>query len=177
MSRLTKKPVTLPKDVQVQKSGSQVTVKGPKGQVVLTVDKGVEFKEENGQLMFSEGKELREKPLLGLHRRRVENATIGVSTGFEKKLELVGVGYRAAVKGKDLDLSLGFSHACILTLPEGVQVKVEKNTSISITGADKQVVGQFAAQVRALRPPEPYKGKGVKYHNEVIRRKAGKTAK
>ena len=177
MSRLTKIPVKMPKGVEVKKNALSVTIKGPKGQVELTIDQGVEFKEEGGMLHFSAGELLKEAPLLGLHKRRIENAIIGVTEGFEKKLELVGVGYKAALNGKDLGLSLGYSHPCSVPIPDGVTVTVEKNTQVKITGADKQVIGQFAATVRSLRPPEPYKGKGVRYHNEVVRRKAGKKTK
>jgi len=113
----------------------------------------------------------------GLWRQLINNMVVGITTGFEKKLQLIGVGYRAAVQGRVLDLQLGYSHPCQLSIPEGIDVKVEKNTSISITGIDKQAVGQFAANVRSKRPPEPYKGKGVRYENEFVRRKAGKAGK
>lgn len=177
MSRLAKKPIKILKNVTVTTAKNKVTVKGPKGTLGFDISEGVHLEIKGENLYVSGSEELEEKAFLGLERSRLANAVKGVSEGFEKKLELVGVGFKATVKGKEVDLSLGFSHPNIVPIPAGVEVKVDKNTLISITGIDKQLVGQFAATLRSLRPPEPYKGKGVKYVDEVVRRKAGKTAK
>lgn len=177
MSRLAKKPIECPRGVEVKLSGKTVNVKGPKGSMDIELIEGIAVEIADGKVEVVAGPELKHKPFLGLKRSLINNAVIGVSNGFEKKLELVGVGFKAAVKGNTLDLALGFSHPCILDIPEGLKVEVQKNTQISIIGMDKRVVGQFAATVRSLRPPEPYKGKGVRYHDEVVRRKAGKTSK
>ncbi len=177
MSRLAKKGVALPKGVEVSLDGKKVTVKGPKGSLSFTLNEGVEFTKEADMVGVSAGSDLKHEPFLGLDISRLKNALTGVSTGFKKTLELVGVGYKAAVKGNTVDLSLGFSHPCILDIPEGIKVEVEKNTTIHVSGVDKMVVGQFSATIRSKRPPEPYKGKGVKYQNEYIKRKAGKKAK
>lgn len=177
MSRLAKKPIECPKGVEVKLDSKKVSVKGPKGSMDVEIIDGIGVEVADGKVELIAKPELKHTPFLGLNRSLINNAVIGVSEGFEKKLELIGVGFKAAVKGNTLDLALGFSHPCILDIPEGLKVDVVKNTQISITGVDKRVVGQFAATVRALRPPEPYKGKGVRYHDEVVRRKAGKTAK
>ena len=177
MSRLAKKPVELPKGVDVSVSGDVVTVKGPKGSLTMKLSKGVKVDLENGMAGVSGTEELSHLPFLGLDISRLKNAIEGVSTGFKKTLELVGVGYKAAVKGKILDLSLGFSHPCELTIPDTLQIEVVKNTTIHVSGVDKVEVGQFSATIRSKRPPEPYKGKGVKYQGEYIKRKAGKKAK
>ena len=178
MSRLGKQPIALPKGVQVSLSGKTVTVKGAKG--TLTQDLGdaihLEIAQDHLELTLKENA-VDAGNLYGLYRQLLNNMVIGVSTGFQKKLQLIGVGYRAAVQGRILDVQLGFSHPTKLDIPQGVEVKVEKNTNLAITGSDKQVVGQFAANVRSLRPPEPYKGKGIRYENEYVRRKAGKAGK
>ncbi|MCH9617000.1 MAG: 50S ribosomal protein L6 [Chlamydiia bacterium] len=177
MSRLAKKPVELPKGVEVTLAGDLVTVKGPKGSISITLSKGVKVELTKETLAVVGTDELTHHPFLGLDISRLKNALEGVSTGFKKTLELVGVGYKAAVKGSDLDLSLGFSHPCILAIPKSLKVEVEKNTRIHVSGVDKVEVGQFSATIRSKRPPEPYKGKGVKYEGEYIKRKAGKKAK
>jgi large subunit ribosomal protein L6 len=139
---------------------------------------GISVDVQEGQIMVNyDEKSGLNKPMHGLHWSLINNAVIGVSTGFEKQLSLIGVGYRAAVKGNVLDLQLGFSHPTQIDIPENIQVAIEKSTLIKITGVDKQVVGQFAADVRSKRPPEPYKGKGVRYVDEYVRKKAGKSAK
>ncbi|MBF5058868.1 50S ribosomal protein L6 [Candidatus Neptunochlamydia vexilliferae] len=178
MSRLGKAPIPLPKGVEVKVSKEAIEVKGPKGTLKHEFPLGISVKVEEDQVhvLFDEKAGL-EKPHYGLHRSLINNAVVGVSAGFEKQLSLIGVGYRAAVKGNVLDLQLGFSHPSQVAIPADLQVTVEKNTLIKVTGPNKQVVGQFAANVRALRPPEPYKGKGVRYVDEYVRKKAGKSAK
>ncbi|MEC7839666.1 MAG: 50S ribosomal protein L6 [Chlamydiota bacterium] len=177
MSRIGKQPISLPKGVEVTFKDGIVTVKGPKGVLTQKVHINLEIKVEENEVIVSVDEKLpKGSAFHGLYRSLINNMVVGVSNGFEKKLEMIGVGYRAAVKGKDLDLQVGFSHPTLLAIPEGIDVKVEKNTHISITGTDKQVVGQFAADIRALRPPEPYQGKGIRYVGEYVRRKAGKSA-
>ncbi len=177
MSRLAKKPLVIPKGVEVKRDKGSVSVKGPKGNLTKDIPSDIEMSITDGEVNFVlEGQE-KNTAFIGLYRAIVGNQIQGVSEGFTKKLLLIGVGYRAAVKGNVLDLQLGFSHPSELPIPEGIEVKVEKSTTIIISGCDKQLVGQFAADVRALRPPEPYKGKGVRYENEYVRKKAGKTAK
>lgn len=178
MSRKGKMPVVLPKGVQVQVQDNTVIVKGPKGTLNQALVPGVKLTVDTETVAVEVADDSRElRRFHGLYRALLENMVVGTSTGFEKKLEMIGVGYRAAVQGAVLDLQLGYSHPTQLHIPTGLQVKVEKNTAITITGTDKQAVGQFAAQVRALRSPEPYQGKGVRYVNEYVRRKAGKAAK
>ncbi|MDN3508276.1 MAG: 50S ribosomal protein L6 [Simkaniaceae bacterium] len=179
MSRLAKKPIALPQGVEVKRDNETLFVKGPKGQLQTFVPNGIELKTVEGEGIYVELDENSglAQPKHGLYRSLIGNAVEGVSNGFEKKLQLIGVGYRAAVKGNVLDLQLGFSHPSEVPIPEGVSVVVEKNTSVTVTGADKQRVGQFAADVRSLKPPEPYKGKGIRYVDEFVRKKAGKAAK
>jgi large subunit ribosomal protein L6 len=178
MSRKGKLPIALPKGVEVKIQENTIHVKGPKGSLSHEIAPGVFVKQDDGALHVSvEGDSKRARAFHGLYRAIVNNMVVGTSTGFEKKLEMVGVGYRAAVQGSLLDLQVGFSHPTQLPIPTGVQVKVDKNTLIVITGIDKQVVGEFAAKVRAKRPPEPYQGKGIRYVDEYVRRKAGKAAK
>lgn len=177
MSRLAKKPIDLPKNVEVKVSGRRIDVKGPKGQLTVDIVDDITVSVEGSKVDVQATEKLEHKPFLGLSRAQILNAVVGVSQGFEKKLQLVGVGFKAAVKGTSLDLSLGFSHPNILEVPKGISVSVDKSTLISVSGIDKQLVGQFAATIRSIRPPEPYKGKGVRYEGEVVRRKAGKTAK
>ncbi len=178
MSRLGKSPIALPKGVELKQANGVLSVKGPKGTLTLNLPKGIDVKVD-GEFVFVEKEESVEmpKPAHGLYRAMVNNLIIGVSKGFEKKLALIGVGYRAAVQGNVLDLQLGYSHPTQLAIPSTVQVAVEKSVAITITGVDKQAVGQFAAAVRAMRPPEPYKGKGIRYEGEYVRKKAGKAAK
>jgi large subunit ribosomal protein L6 len=178
MSRLGKTPVLIPKGVEVKVVDGIVHVKGPKGSLSEVVKKGFSVRVE-GENLFVEADESVDNPpaFHGLMRALVRNLVEGVSKGYEKKLILIGVGYRAAVQGQVLDLQLGFSHPTQIPIPKSLQVSVDKSTAILITGAEKQCVGQFAAQVRAMKPPEPYKGKGIRYEHEHVRKKAGKAAK
>lgn len=178
MSRLGKTPIALPKGVEIKQEGSVVTVKGPKGTLSQQLPTGMAVSVAEGEIKLNKDEKITlPKAMPGLYRSLIQNMVIGVSKGFEVKLSLIGVGYRAAVQGQKLDLQLGFSHPVQLPIPKGVQVLVDKSVSISITGADKQIVGQFAAAVRAKKPPEPYKGKGIRYENEYVRKKDGKAAK
>jgi large subunit ribosomal protein L6 len=175
MSRIGKRPITVPKGVTVTLDGQTVTVKGPKGERSWTVAEEVEPKLDGDQLTFEIRSDTqRARAMWGLSRTLVDNMVTGVTTGFERNLELVGVGYRAAMKGADLSLQLGFSHEVDIKAPAGVTFAVPKQTEIKISGPDKQVVGELAANIRKLRPPEPYKGKGVRYAGEKVRRKEGK---
>lgn len=176
MSRKARTPITLPAGVEVKLEGNVVVVKGPKGtlrqevqEVVVTV--------KGGQVTLTQAPDSQAKNFLGLYFTLVDNMVKGVHKGFEKKLEMVGVGYRAAVQGKLLDLQIGSSHPVQLPIPEGIQVVVDKNTFLTISGIDKQKVGQYAATVRSKKPPEPYKGKGTRYLGEYVRKKAGKAGK
>jgi large subunit ribosomal protein L6 len=171
-------PIMLPKGVDVGVKDGVVRVKGPKGELTMDLPKGFDVTKEAGSVLVKAPEGNQETSRLhGLYRSLIQNMITGTTNGFEKKLEMVGVGYRAAVQGSLLDIQVGFSHPTKLEIPKGIQVKVEKGTAISITGIDSQVVGQFAAQVRAMRPPEPYQGKGIRYEGEYVRRKAGKAAK
>lgn len=178
MSRIGKVPIPLEKGVQVSVSGNKVVVKGPNGSLDLELLECLEVSVEEANVCVSlvEGSE-EKKNFHGLFRSLINNMVIGVSKGFEKILEMHGVGFRASVQGNFLDLQVGFSHPTKLEIPQGLSVKVDKNTEITVSGADKQRVGQFAAEIREMRPPEPYKGKGIRYRNEYVRRKAGKSAK
>ncbi|MBM3198089.1 MAG: 50S ribosomal protein L6 [Chlamydiae bacterium] len=178
MSRLGKTPVILPKGVEVKVVNRIVQVKGPKGTLSEPLKEGFAIRVEDEKLYvdIEEGK-TPSSAFQGLMRALVRNMVEGVSKGFEKRLSLVGVGYRAAIQGSVLDLQLGFSHPTKMAIPKAVQVSVDKNTLIVISGSDKRIVGQFAASVRAMRPPEPYKGKGIRYEAERVRKKAGKAAK
>ena len=177
MSKLVKKPTEVPKNVHITIHGSKVDVKGPKGLISLNLNEGISVVIEGDIANIVADKEIKHPPFAGLDKSRLNNAIIGVTQGYKKTLELVGVGYRAAIKGNMLDLSLGFSHPCLLLIPEGITIEVEKNTKIHVSGIDKVIVGQFSATIRSKRPPEPYKGKGVKYDGEYIKRKAGKKTK
>ena len=178
MSRIGKQPVRIPSGVDVAINGAAVSVKGPKGTLMLTLHPHVTALKEGTEIRVTVASpdEKGDRALWGLSQRLLQNMIVGVTKGFQKKLELVGVGYKAAVSGKTLTLNLGFSHPNIVVILEGLTVSVDK-TVVTIAGSDKELVGNFAAKVRALRKPEPYKGKGVKYEGEVIRRKAGKAAK
>ncbi|XVF03072.1 hypothetical protein REPUB_Repub04eG0229000 [Reevesia pubescens] len=178
-SRIGKQPIQLPSNVTITLEGQDLKVKGPLGELALTYPREVKVdREESGTLRVKKAVETRRaNQMHGLFRTLTDNMVVGVSKGFEKRLQLVGVGYRAMLEGKDLVLSLGFSHPVRMAIPEGIQVKVEENTRIAVSGYDKSAIGQFAASVRKWRPPEPYKGKGVKYADEVIRRKEGKAGK
>ncbi len=171
-------PIVLPKGVEVGVADNVVTVKGPKGQLTLNLCSGIHVSQKDHEIRVSVDDDSKEMSRLhGLYFSLIQNMVIGTSVGFETKLEMVGVGYRAAVQGSVLDVQVGLSHPTKLKIPHGIHVKVEKNTQISISGIDKQAVGQFAAEVRAQRPPEPYQGKGIRYVDEYVRRKAGKAAK
>lgn len=175
MSRIGRAPVYFENPVQVTVSGSSVTVKGAKASQIVKLRPEIKAKVEQGKVVFERADESKQsKALHGLYRALVQNAVTGVTTGWTKNLEMNGVGYRAAVKGKVLELNLGFSHPINYEIPNGIEIKVEKQTNVQITGADRSQVGQVAAEIRGFRPPEPYLGKGVKYVGEHIRKKAGK---
>ena len=179
MSRIGKMPIHLPAGVEVKISSDNIiTVKGPKGELTQQVAPSITVKQEDGVLHFERPSDSKEhKAMHGLYRALVANMVKGVSEGFTKKLEINGVGYRAALQGNKLVISAGYSHNVEFDIPAGLKVVLPKNTNIEISGIDKQLVGQFAAEIRDVRKPEPYKGKGIKYDYEVIRRKEGKTAK
>lgn len=176
MSRVAKKPVALPQGVELNIQADTVGVKGPKGTLSTTRPEGVEIKVEDGHAVLSPVDPSSHMAITGTLRAILANMVHGVSQGFERKLELVGVGYRATMQGKDLSLALGFSHPVVFQAPEGVSISTPTQTEILITGADKQAVGQAAAKIRGFRPPEPYKGKGVKYSGETVIRKEAKKA-
>ncbi|TXH66454.1 MAG: 50S ribosomal protein L6 [Lysobacteraceae bacterium] len=175
MSRVAKKPIALPKGVEFNIQSESVSVKGPKGTLAICKPAGIEVNIEDGnaQLVASEESLI---PMTGTLRAILANMVHGVSHGFERKLDLVGVGYRASMQGKDLNLSLGYSHPVVFQAPEGITIATPSQTEILISGADKQRVGEVAAKIRGFRPPEPYKGKGVKYSDETIIRKEAKKA-
>ena len=175
MSRVGKRPVAVPSGVTATVDGQTVKMKGPKGQLQFVVHNDVEVKLDNGQVKVNPRVETnRARALYGTARAQVANLVEGVTKGFEKKLEITGVGYRAALQGKNLQLALGYSHDVVYAIPEGITITVPKPTEITVTGSDIQRVGQVAAEIRSYRPPEPYKGKGVKYVDEFIFRKEGK---
>ncbi|MEY3260037.1 MAG: hypothetical protein RIT46_866 [Pseudomonadota bacterium] len=175
MSRIGKKAVSIPAGVNLTLDGQTVTVTGPKGTLSWTVAEEIELKNEGGELTFSPRDESkRAKSMWGLSRTLIANMVHGVTVGYEQTLELVGVGYRAALKGDALAMQLGFSHEVDIPPPAGISFAVPKQTEIKISGIDKQVVGEIAAVIRRIRPPEPYKGKGVRYSGEKVRRKEGK---
>ena len=177
MSRIGKNPVEIPSDIKVSIDGSVITFSGKKSTMTLDTKDNVKVKIEGNQLVFDKKSDLKEdRAFWGTYRALSANIITGLTTGYTKSLEINGVGYRAEVKGKILKLQLGFSHDIDFNIPEGIEITVDKNV-INIKGYDKQNVGQIAAKIRAFRPPEPYKGKGVKYTDEHIVRKAGKTAK
>jgi len=179
MSRIGKKQITVPEKVEITvQNGREVSVKGPKGSLNWTLPGGLGIEQADGTLTVTRSSEERTvRAMHGTARSLVANMVEGVVKGFTKELEILGVGFRAAVKGKALDLSLGFSHPVLHPIPEGITVTVENNTNIRIEGIDKHLVGQFAADVRSYYPPEPYKGKGVRYKGEKVRRKQGKSVK
>ena len=177
MSRVGKRPILIPEDTTVDIKGNQVTASGPWGSLSRELPKSLTFKREDGVLHIERLREtVRARALHGLSRTLVDNMVQGVSTGFEKKLEIIGVGYRVEQQENVLVFRLGYSHEIIFQQPEGIKFTLDKNTLITVAGADKELVGQVAARIRALRKPEPYKGKGIRYADEVVRRKAGKTA-
>ena len=175
MSRVAKKPVALPKGVDCQIHAGAITVKGPKGTLTLNSPPGVDVAVANGEVQCTP-KDQNDTKMAGTARALLNNMVKGVSEGYSKKLELVGVGYRAALQGKDLNLTLGFSHPVVFKAPEGITIEVPAQTEIFVRGADKQRVGEVAAKIRAFRPPEPYKGKGVRYSGERITLKEAKKA-
>jgi len=175
MSRIAKSPVSIPAGVEVKVDGQSVNVKGKNGQLSLDVHPSVEVTQEDGALKFAAREASKQsRALSGTIRSLVNNMVVGVTDGFKKTLELQGVGYRAAAKGKTLNLNLGFSHPIDYELPEGIKAETPNVTTIVLSGADKQILGQAAAEIRAFRPPEPYKGKGVRYADEYVRRKEAK---
>lgn len=177
VSRVGRKPVPIPAGVTVSLQGSQLNVKGPLGELSMVIPEGISCEQRDGALIFSRASE--EKHIRALHgttRALAANLVDGVSKGFEKQLELQGVGYKAELRGKNLLLSLGFSHPVVVIPPEGVQITVSSPTQIAVKGIDRQLVGEVAAIIRRIRPPEPYKGKGIRYVGEYVRRKAGKAA-
>ena len=178
MSRIGKKEIPLPKGVEVKKDGNAVLVKGPKGSLSTKLVEGIDVKVENNVVQFTRANEEKKtRAFHGLVRALVASNVKGVSEGFKTELDIIGVGYRAEVKGKEVVFQLGYSHPVRFQIPKGIDIAVDAKTGhITVTGIDKQQVGQTAAEIRALREPDPYKGKGIKYTDEVIRRKAGKAA-
>ncbi|XP_072976315.1 large ribosomal subunit protein uL6c [Typha angustifolia] len=178
-SRIGKMPINVPSNVSITLDGQDLKVKGPLGELSQTYPREVKIeREESGILRVSKCVDSRKaNQMHGLFRTLTDNMVVGVSKGFEKRLQLVGVGYRATLEGRDLVLNLGFSHPVRMPIPDGLQVKVEDNTRIAVSGYDKCSIGEFAAAIRKWRPPEPYKGKGVKYADEIVRRKEGKAGK
>ncbi|HLG20355.1 MAG TPA: 50S ribosomal protein L6 [Bdellovibrionota bacterium] len=178
MSRIGKQPVQLPQNVKAVLDGHTIRIEGPKGKLELAIEPVIDVKVADQQVLCSlkdaTAPDARAK--FGLTRSLLANMVRGVAQGFTRELEVIGVGYRAAVKGNQLEMALGFSHPVLFPIPEGIMVTVEKQTKITISGADKHLVGQTAAEIRRYRVPEPYKGKGIKYANETVRRKAGKAA-
>jgi large subunit ribosomal protein L6 len=175
MSRIGKKAIAIPAGVNVTLQGQTVTVKGPKGQLAWTVSEEIEIKQEGAELTLTPRNDTqRARGMWGLSRTLVANMVEGVTKGYEEVLELVGVGYRAAMKGQALSMQLGFSHDVDIPPPAGITFAVPKQTEVRIAGIDKQLVGETAARIRRIRPPEPYKGKGVRYAGEKVRRKEGK---
>jgi large subunit ribosomal protein L6 len=179
MSRIGRAPITVPGGVDVSISGQHVTVKGPKGSLERDIPSPISIRQDDGQLIVDRPDDERQnRALHGLTRSLVNNMVVGVTDGFRKELEIVGVGYRATAKGPGkLELALGFSHPVNVDAPEGVTFEVPSATQVAVVGIDKEVVGQVAADIRSIRKPEPYKGKGVRYKDEHVRRKAGKAAK
>jgi large subunit ribosomal protein L6 len=177
MSRIGKKPVDISKGVEIKLQGAQLHVKGPKGNLSMDVHPDMIVKIESEQVLVERpSDEGKHRALHGLTRSLIANMVEGVTQGFSRTLEIVGVGYRAEKKGNALNLALGFSHPVLYNPPAGIDIDVPNQTTVVVQGADKQVVGQVAAEIRGFRPPEPYKGKGIRYQGEQIRRKAGKTA-
>jgi large subunit ribosomal protein L6 len=178
MSRIGKRPIPIPPKVSITIDGQKVTVKGPKGELSRVLPTGVDVTQENDMLLVKRQNESRlARERHGLCRTLVANMVEGVSQGFQRKLEIQGVGYRAQVQGRNLTLNVGYSNPVQIAPPEGIQFVVENNTNVLVSGIDKEIVGNVAAQVRGVRPPEPYKGKGIRYAGEMIRRKAGKAGK
>jgi len=175
MSRIAKTPIELPSGVEVKIQGNRVNVKGPKGNLVLLLHSTISLKQEDKMIRVKPATDSA-IPMAGTFRSLVNNMVIGVSEGFEKKLKLVGIGYRAQVQGDKLTLALGFSHPIVYAAPEGVTIEAPSQSELGIKGGDKQKVGQVAAEIRSFRPPEPYKGKGIRYFDERVVRKEAKKA-
>jgi large subunit ribosomal protein L6 len=176
MSRIGKKPIAIPKGVTIKVDGNVVDVKGPKGQLRQALPPGITAALEDGSLVTRKESDARELGKFhGLARSLVNNAVVGVSEGWKKELDIVGVGYRAEMKGQQVVLALGYSHPIVFDVPKGIEVAIEKQTHITVTGVDRQLVGQVAANLRRLREPDPYQQKGVRYTGEVLKKKAGKT--
>ena len=178
MSRIGRTTITIPAGVDVTVDGQHVTVKGPKGTLELDVAEPIAVAIEDGEVRVSRpNDERRSRSLHGLTRSLIDNMVVGVTQGYSKGLEIVGTGYRVVAKGKDLEFALGFSHPVLVTAPEGIEFAVESQTKFSVNGIDKQLVGETAAKIRKIRKPEPYKGKGIRYAGEQVRRKVGKAGK
>ncbi len=177
MSRVGKKPVTIPSGVKVQIKEHAITVHGPKGELAATVHPSLAVEVKDNQVVVTRSSDLKPvRSLHGLWRALIQNMVKGVTDGYVRKLELVGVGYRAELKGMKLQLALGYSHPILFAPPTGIKIETPTQTNVTVSGIDKELVGRVAAKIRSFRPPEPYKGKGVKYEGEFIRRKAGKAA-
>ena len=174
MSRIGRKPIALPSGVKISLSASRVEVQGPKGKLTVAIPAGIHFEQKDGVLTALRATD-DHSALHGLARALVANAVLGVTEGFKKELDIVGVGYRAELKGKQVIFALGYSHAVVFDIPAGIDVAIEKQTHITVTGVDRQLVGQVAANIRRLRKPDPYKQKGVRYTGEVLKKKVGKT--
>ncbi|MGX6967162.1 50S ribosomal protein L6 [Vagococcus teuberi] len=178
MSRIGNKPVVVPAGVTITQSGNTVTVKGPKGELTREFSPNITLNISEGEVVLTRPDDTKEnKTLHGTMRANLNNMVVGVSEGFEKALELIGVGYRAQLQGKKLVLNVGYSHPVEFETPEGITIEVPSNTQIVVKGSNKEVVGEFSANIRGVRPPEPYKGKGIRYVGEHVRRKEGKTGK
>jgi len=177
MSRIGKQPIVIPDGVKVQVDGAVVRAEGPKGKLTQPLPTGMTATIEQKQLLIKRGDDSRTaRAIHGLTRALVANMVSGVTSGFERKLEIVGIGYRAQMQGKNIQLALGYSHPVIFPLPEGITAEIEKQVSLTLRGADKALLGETAAKLRSLRKPDPYKGKGIRYSDEVVRRKVGKKA-
>jgi len=175
MSRIGKKIILLPTNLSTQFDGQTITVKGPKGNLSRTLPEGITLEINDGTILVRTiGNTKKANQLHGLSRTLINNMIEGVSTGFSKKLQIQGVGYRSQIDNNNLILSVGYSHVVTIKPPQNIEIKVENNTNITVLGIDKEVVGQVASTIRSIRPPEPYKGKGIRYQGEVVRRKAGK---
>ena len=178
MSRIGNKIVFLPAGVEIKQDGNDITVKGPKGELKRTFSSDIKMNIEGNEVTFTRPNDSKEmKTIHGTTRANFNNMVVGVSEGFQKALELIGVGYRAQLQGKKLVLNVGYSHPVEIEAPAGIEIEVPSNTSVIIKGSDKEVVGELAANIRGVRPPEPYKGKGIRYVGEFVRRKEGKTGK
>lgn len=178
MSRIGNKIVVLPAGVEIKQEGNDITVKGPKGELTRTFSSDIQMNIEGNEVTFTRPNDSKEmKTIHGTTRANFNNMVVGVSEGFQKALELIGVGYRAQLQGSKLVLNVGYSHPIEIVAPEGITIEVPSNTSVIVKGTNKEVVGELAANIRGVRPPEPYKGKGIRYVGEFVRRKEGKTGK